>query len=71
MHLRPLILALCLASMLGGCGGEEFVYSDGRDMKQGPGLLSGKDGVFTIYKNEHTPQEEQPAAEKTPSKPQQ
>jgi hypothetical protein len=52
--------------MLGGCGGEEFVYSDGRDMKQGPGLLSGKDGVFTIYRN--SPQEEQPAAEKTPSK---
>lgn len=67
MHLRPLILALCLASMLGGCGGEEFVYSDGRDMKQGPGLLSGKDGVFTIYGN--ASQEEETAAEKTPSKP--
>ena len=44
-----LILLLCLMALLCGCGGTEYAYRDGRDQKEGPGLLSGKDGVFTIY----------------------
>jgi hypothetical protein len=56
--------------MLGGCGGQEYAYEDGRDVKQGPGILSGKDGVFTLYRNDRDTQEEKPTAEKAASKPQ-
>ena len=44
-----MLLLLCLTALLCGCGGTEYTYKDGRDQKEGPGLLSGKDGVFTIY----------------------
>jgi len=42
-------MSLCLSLLLSGCGGAEYTYQDGRDQKEGPGLVSGKDGVFTIY----------------------
>ena len=66
MHMRTrlLILLLCLMTLLCGCGGTEYAYRDGRDQKEGPGLLSGKDGVFTIYNKggadseEESPQED-------------
>ena len=49
MHRRSLFIFLCLLLMLGGCGGTEHSYRDGRDQKEGPGLLSGEDGVFSVY----------------------
>ena len=50
MH-RQRMLLLCLLLLLGGCGGTEYGYRDGRDQKEGPGLLSGEDGVFSVYKS--------------------
>ncbi|KAB2889811.1 MAG: hypothetical protein F9K32_11115 [Desulfobulbaceae bacterium] len=46
---RLLPVLLCLVLLLGGCGGTDYSYRDGRDQKEGPGLLSGKDGVFSVY----------------------
>lgn len=48
MRGRYLIALLCLMTLLCGCGGTEQTYSDGKEQKEGPGLYSGKDGVFTI-----------------------
>ena len=50
MHRQRMFL-LCLLLLLGGCGGTEYGYRDGRDQKEGPGLLSGEDGVFSVYKS--------------------
>ena len=36
-------------ALLCGYGGTEYTHRDGRDQKEWPGLISGKDGVFTIY----------------------
>lgn len=49
IHPRYLLISLCLILLFSGCGGTEYTYQDGRDQKEGPGLLSGEDGVFTIY----------------------
>ncbi len=38
---------LCLFTW--GCAGEEYNYVDDGDLKPGPGLFSGEDGVFTLY----------------------
>ena len=48
MRGRYLIAILCLVALLCGCGGTEKAYNDGKEQKEGPGLFSGKDGVFTI-----------------------
>ncbi len=45
--------SVIVASMifgLAGCGGSDFKYADNRDLKSGPGLFSGDDGVFTLIK---------------------
>lgn len=49
MRTRYVLLMLYLIAALSGCGGQEYAYVDGRDAKQGPGLLSGEDGAFTLY----------------------
>ena len=49
LHPRQLLISLCLTLLLGGCGGTEYTYRDGRDQKEGTGLMSGEDGNFTIY----------------------
>ena len=49
MRMQHLVLLLSLLVLLCSCGGKEYTYSDGRDQKEGPGLLSGEDGVFTLY----------------------
>ncbi|WP_136798645.1 MULTISPECIES: hypothetical protein [Desulfosediminicola] len=41
-------LFVCLA-FISSCGGNEFVYQDSNEMKPGSGLISGEDGVFTVY----------------------
>ncbi|MEE4135407.1 MAG: hypothetical protein V2I32_04965 [Desulforhopalus sp.] len=42
------------AMILSGCAGQEYVYEDGRDRKEGPGLFSGEDGVFTVYRRDQS-----------------
>jgi len=49
MHRQRIYIILCLLLSLGGCGGTEYSYRDGRDQKEGPGLMSGEDGVFSVY----------------------
>ena len=44
--LRAVMLLICL--LLSGCGGEEYTYQPDHDLKPGPGLLSGKEGEFTL-----------------------
>lgn len=43
------IVGLCL--FLGSCATppEPFTYTPDNELKPGPGLFSGEDGVFTIY----------------------
>lgn len=56
-------LALFLA--LGACamGSEPFEYTSDNELKPGPGILTGEDGVFTIYGEPksmgHNPEENQ------------
>lgn len=45
------IPAFCICLLLAGCGGEEYTYVDDRDLKPGPGLISGEDGIITLYGN--------------------
>ena len=72
LHPRHLLISLCLVLLLGGCGGTEYSYRDGRDRKEGPGLLSGEDGAFTVYNagddagKEGSPPEKQQAERKGP-----
>lgn len=40
--------ALFLCKILSGCGGEQFTYVPPQEIKPGPGLLSGKNGEFTL-----------------------
>ena len=63
-----MLLLLSLMALLCGCGGTEYTYRDGRDRKEGPGLLSGKDGVFTIYNKSSESSEEESPQEKTENK---
>jgi hypothetical protein len=42
-------VTLCASLMLVGCGGEPYTYQTDRELKPGPGLLSGEDGVFRLY----------------------
>lgn len=44
------VLVVLLAGLLFlfGCGGEEYTYVPGNEIKPGPGLFSGEDGEFTL-----------------------
>ncbi len=48
-----IMIALCIVSIallaLPGCGGKPFVYNPPSEIPEGPGVLSGKDGEFTLY----------------------
>lgn len=56
------IPAFCICFLLAGCVGEEYTYVDDRDLKPGPGLLSGEDGALTIYGK--TPPQSESGAQK-------
>lgn len=62
---------LMAALLAAGCGGKEFVYESDRELKPGPGLFSGPDGEFTIFRST-IPASEQPEqpAETEPEQPQ-
>ena len=71
---RYLQIGLILyCSCLVGCAGEPFDYQADHELKPGPGLLSGKDGEFTllgkprseISSKEVINQEQQKEAQKT------
>jgi hypothetical protein len=48
---RDCLIAVALAFVIGACATapEPFEYHPENELKPGPGLLSGEDGVFTIY----------------------
>ena len=47
------MIAVCIVSIvllsLPGCGGKPFVYNPPSEIPEGPGILSGEDGEFTLY----------------------
>ena len=47
------MIAVCIVSIsllaLPGCGGKPFHYNTPSEIPEGPGVLSGEDGEFTIY----------------------
>jgi hypothetical protein len=49
MKLFAVISVFLTSCLLAGCVGEEYHYVDEADLKPGPGLLSGEDGVFHLY----------------------
>lgn len=53
-----------LSCLLTACGGETFHYVDDAELKPGPGVFSGKDGEFTLYKKEDTAEKTAPEQEK-------
>ncbi len=56
--------AALAVALLSGCSGwEELDYHDNSEIPQGPGLVSGKKGGWTIFRVEERKRE--PAAEKT------
>jgi hypothetical protein len=66
MHLIRAILVLAMVTVMAafyGCAvtPEPLEYQPDNEFKKGPGLLSGEDGVFTIYQ-----QPVKPEADKAP-----
>ena len=66
MHFIRAILILTLITTMAALYGcavspEPFEYQPDNESKKGPGLLSGEDGVFTIYQ-----QPIKPEADKVP-----
>jgi len=53
MKIKTIIIAVCIVSIaplaLSGCGGKPFVYNPPSEIPEGPGVLSGEDGEFTLY----------------------
>jgi hypothetical protein len=47
---RRLGIALLAGLWLAGCAAEPFDYTPVDDIPPGPGLLSGEDGEFVIYR---------------------
>ena len=61
MHLIRAILMIALVTGLAALYGcavtpEPFEYQPDNEFKKGPGLLSGEDGVFTIYQQPLKPE---------------
>ena len=54
MKLFAATAVLLLSCFLTGCVGNEYHYVDAADVKPGPGLFSGEDGVFTVYGRDST-----------------
>ncbi len=42
-------IVVLTASSLVACGGQPLQHTPVDEVPEGPGLLSGEDGVFTIY----------------------
>lgn len=49
---HTILLALFILTLTAcASGSESFVYTPADDPRPGPGLFSGPDGVFTVYKS--------------------
>ena len=48
--------------MLFGCGGKSFEYHSGNEIPEGPGVISGEDGEFTVYDSNAASKKKDPAA---------
>ncbi len=60
---------VCLITFfLPGCGGKDYTYVEDHELKPGPGLFSGKDGVFTVYDGTLPHKEEAEEQEKSDRK---
>ena len=54
MHsMKSIVVAISIIAsvLLLGCEGKEYTYVENQELKPGPGLFSGEDGVFTIYRD--------------------
>jgi hypothetical protein len=63
---------VAVSLLIGACASspEPFDYQQSNELKPGPGLLTGEEGVYTIYGPPPPVEEEQPApAEEDPAKP--
>jgi len=79
MKIKTIIMiAVCIVSIallaLSGCGGKPFDYNPPSEIPEGPGVLSGEDGEFTLYdsksdkrgkKSKAAAEADVPAAEKS------
>lgn len=67
---RYMLLSVVAAWLWAGCATppEPFEYQQSNELKPGPGIFTGKDGVYTIYGAPPQPEEEKAAAsgEKAP-----
>lgn len=59
VSIRYILLLACSVVILGGCAGEEYTYVSERELKPGPGVFSGKDGGFTLYRGKERSENEQ------------
>ena len=57
------LLGWILASMMVGCGGKSFEYHSGNEIPEGPGVLSGEDGEFTVYDSKKAAKDKEASAE--------
>jgi hypothetical protein len=63
--MRRWLAVLAVAAAVSACASARpFVYENDRDLKPGPGLFSGEDGVFMIY---GAPESPPPANTKDPA----
>jgi len=60
------LLVIILALSIGGCATapEPFDYPPDHELKKGPGLFSGEEGAFTIYRKPAPADEVSEAGEK-------
>lgn len=65
MQKLPLTASLLVSLFLFGCGGTTYTHQSADDLKPGPGLFSGKDGVFVLISTDAEDKEEQKSAGKT------
>ena len=57
--LNLLLVAILMMGLEGCSTGKEYTYEPSSETPPGPGIFSGKDGVFTIYGGESADDTEQ------------
>ncbi len=50
MKSAPLIGMICLMIVLASCAAEPFKFKPDNELKPGPGVFSGEEGEFTIFR---------------------
>ena len=61
---RIVVLSVLAAWLLAGCATppEPFEYQQSNELKPGPGIFTGEEGVYTIYGPPPQPAEDNPGA---------